>query len=167
MTYLDSAAKKLLSGYPQFDDGRVDYTRERVCYALNCTVFCNNEILLTRRSAKVIAYPGTLNGVSGFIDRLDLPIEEMTQNELAEELDQTADKVIVGKMIIQIDESINREWRVYPVLAIFNKKFTPKTNWENTSAEWYDINEIKTLNLMPGSREAMTEALSLIKTKGK
>lgn len=155
---------RITRDYPRFDDGRIDYTNEKVCFVLNCVVIYGDEILMTKRSADVIAYPNTLNGVSGFIDRTDLDIEELAKNELREELNAPIEKIIkfkISQPFIQIDESINREWHVFAVLAEFSEQFIPKINWENKSAEWFKIDDLKTMSLMPGFKETLDIALSL------
>lgn len=152
------------ANYPRFADGRIDYSSERVCFALNCVVVCGDEILLTRRSQDVLAYPGTLNGISGFIDRTDLSIEEQARIELQEEVCAPLDlveKMLVSEPFVQVDEGIGREWHVYAVLVEFKEKFTPKLNWENKEVGWYKISEAKELELMKGFRETLDKALSL------
>lgn len=156
--------QKLTQQYDRFDDGRIDYTNERVCYVLNCVVVHADSILLTRRSADVIAYPNTLNGISGFIDRTDMTLEAIARNELSEELqmpEELIENIIVSDPIIQVDESINREWHVFVVLVEVSEEFIPTTNWENKSAQWYSINEALRMELMPGFAATMQKALAL------
>ena len=49
--------RDLTADYPRFEDGRVNYTDERVCFVLNCVVVSGDQVLLTKRSSEVIAYP--------------------------------------------------------------------------------------------------------------
>lgn len=156
--------RRLTSHYNRFDDGRIDYTHEKVCYVLNCVVVFGNKILLTRRGADVIAYPNTLNGISGFIDSTDLSLEEIARKELSEELQMPmtiVKSIKISQPFVQIDERINREWHVFAVLVEVNEEFEPITNWENKSAMWYNIDESKSLELMPGFAETMHTALAL------
>lgn len=151
-------------GYQKFPDGRIDYTNERVCYVLNCTVVAGDKVLLTRRSSDVIAYPGTINGVSGFIDDTSTTIEEIAKQELVEELDAPLEKLKylkISEPLIQVDEEINREWHVYAVLAEFSEEFIPLTNWENKSAEWFVIRDVPSMKLMRGFLETFRAALKL------
>lgn len=150
--------------YPRFPDGRIDYSKERTCFVLNCVVISGSKILLTKRSADVIAYPNTINGISGFIDRTDISIERQAHIELIEELEAPTESIIylkVSEPFIQIDNSINREWHVYAVLVEFPELFVPQTNWENKSAEWYEIDTAKEMELMPGFQETLSTALTL------
>lgn len=150
--------------YPKFADGRIDYTNERICYVLNCVVVYDDKVLLTRRSSAVLAYPNTLNGVSGFIDDTSQTLEELAKLELAEELSAPAEKLqrlVVAKPFIQVDDAINREWHVYSVLAEFSDVFTPITNWENKSAEWFNIKDVPNMKLMRGFLETFQTAIKL------
>jgi hypothetical protein len=151
-------------GYPRFPDGRINYTNERICFVLNCVVCYKDQILLTKRSADVSTCPSTISGVSGFVDQVNMPIEDMAKNELIEELKAPLDKLtklIVSKSFIQTDNDINREWHIYAVLAEFSEKFQPKTNWENKTAEWFEIDQAKSMQLMPGFPETLRKALDL------
>lgn len=150
--------------YPRFPDGRIDYSNERVCFVLNCVVVCGAKVLLTKRGSEVIAYPNTINGISGFIDRTDISVESQAKIELDEELRAPLSqitKLVISEPFVQIDEKINREWHVFAVLVEYAETFQPKTNWENKSAEWYDIAAAKEMELMPGFRETLSKALSL------
>lgn len=156
--------KATTAEYPRFSDGRVNYSKERICFVLNCVVICGDKIMLTKRSADVIAYPGTINGISGFIDRTDISIEQQAHIELSEEL-KAPTKIItrlkISDPFIQIDDSINREWHVWAVLVEFPELFAPQTNWENKSAAWYEINKAKEMKLMPGFKDTLSIALNL------
>lgn len=157
---------KLTADYPRFSDGRIDYSHERVCFVVNCVVVCGDEVLLTRRSADVIAYPNTLNGVSGFLDRTDISIEEQIRVELHEELQAPlydVQRLVLHEPVVQIDEEIKREWHVWIALAEFSKKFEPVINWENKSVRWHDIRSARRLELMPGFEHTLQIALSMRK----
>ncbi|MDR1196953.1 MAG: DEAD/DEAH box helicase, partial [Candidatus Nomurabacteria bacterium] len=159
---LSSDAQKLLKTYPKFADGRIDYTNQKICYVTNCTVICGDEILLTERGADVIAYPNSLNGVSGFIDDLSLTLDAAVRQELSEELSAPSDfQLRIGAESVQLDEELGREWRVFPALAIFDKKFKPKTNWENKTAKWVKLSDVGKLKLMQHYAEVLKLALAL------
>ncbi len=156
--------------YPRFADGRIDYTNERVCYVLNCVVVSGTDVLLTKRSADVIAYPNTINGVSGFIDDTSKTLEEIATTELTEELEAPIEKLKrlkVAKPFIQIDDEIHREWHVYTVLAEFEATFVPQTNWENKSATWFAIRDVPDMTLMRGFLETFQTAMKLREEVGR
>ncbi len=143
------------NGYPRFADGRIDYSNEKMCFVVNCTTVCGDSVLLTHRSSSVIAYPNTWNGISGFIDNIK-PLIEIVADELKEEAgiaDSDIYKIKIYNKMVQVDDTINREWHVYPAIAWLNSKVDPRINWENKAIEWISINDVVKLNLMPGYRQ--------------
>ena len=161
--FMDSI-RDITADYPRFSDGRIDYTDKRVCFVLNCVVISGEHILLAKRDDDVIAYPNTLSGISGFIDRTDCDIETIARNELTEELRAPLDelqRIVVSKEFIQTDDAINREWHVFAVLVEFKHQFSPTINWENKTAAWYSLEDIGNMDVMPGFRETLDVALSL------
>jgi hypothetical protein len=156
--------KEITKNYARFKDGRIDYSNERICFVLNCVVVAGNKVLLTKRSSEVIAYPNTLSGVSGFIDKTDISILDQAKLELVEEVGAPLQKITrlkTSQPFIQVDDSINREWHVFAVLVEFSEIFTPKTNWENKSADWYELDSLNSIKLMPGFPETLSTALKL------
>jgi len=152
---------ELTKDYPRFKDGRIDYTNARVCPVLNCTVMCGDEVLLTYRSKDVIAYPETWNGISGFIDEIK-PFNQIVRDELSEEVNIQADDIAsisIRQKMIQIDDAINREWHVWPVLVELKRKPEIKTNWENKEAKWVLKNDVLKLALMPFYAETFQIAI--------
>ncbi len=152
---------EITKDYPRFKDGRIDYTHARVCPVIICTVVHGSEVLLTHRSADVIAYPDTWNGVAGFIDEIK-PLEEIVRNELAEEVAINADvikRIVLHKSIVQVDDAINREWIAFPVLVELLKKPVIKTNWENKAAKWVPFKDISNLKLVPFYPEVFKAAM--------
>ncbi len=151
----------MTEGYPRFADGRVDYTHARACPVVNCTVVYDDEVLLTYRSADVIAYPETWNGISGFIDRIQ-PLEDVVRDELAEEVGIVAAdiaKITIRDKMVQVDEAIDREWHVFPVLVELKRKPEIRTNWENKEAKWVKRSEVLGLELMPFYAETFRVAI--------
>lgn len=150
--------------YPRFADGRIDYTHARVCFAVNCVAVCGDKVLLTKRGSDVIAYPDTISGVSGFIDRTDISIEDQAKLELTEEVQAPLDKITslkVSHPIVRVDTTLNREWHIYAVYVEFSELFEPKINWENKAAQWHTISDVKNMELMPGFLELFETALHL------
>jgi 8-oxo-dGTP pyrophosphatase MutT (NUDIX family) len=150
--------------YPRFEDGRIDYTNEPVCFVINSVVAVGPEVLLVHRSAHVIAYPNTFSGVSGFIDRTGITLEQHALLELTEELDAPLALIRslqISEELVQPDASIGREWHVRAALVEFSEKFEPRTNWENKTAAWFLIEEVRKMELMPGFAETFEAALAL------
>lgn len=161
MTQLSRDVFDLVSTYPKFNDGRINYSHARVCPVVNCVVRCGEMVLLTRRGEDVIAYPNTVNGISGFIDEIK-SLEDIVYQELSEEvgLSKLAVKELrIFPEIIQTDDDINREWHVHSALAIVDDMFEPKINWENKEAVWMTIKEANSQELMWGFREVLDAVL--------
>lgn len=140
--------------YPRFADGRIDYTQARVCPVVNCTVMYGDEVLLTFRSAEVIAYPETWSGVSGFVDVIQ-PLEKTVLTELEEEVgiaEEHVEELVVFDKIVQADEALGREWHVFPAYARLQYKPEIRTNWENKHAVWVPRHEVLEMALLPGYR---------------
>lgn len=162
MTQLADDIVALISTYPKFDDGRIDYHTARVCPVVNCVVRCGDMVLMTRRGEEVLAYPNMINGISGFIDEIK-PLEDVVYQELIEELGlgkEDVKELNVFPKIVQVDDELNREWHVYPALAVVDEMFEPKINWENKEAVWMTIEQAKSQELMRGFREVLDVALS-------
>lgn len=161
MTELSEDITNHISTYPKFDDGRINYSDARVCPVVNCVVRCGDMVLMTRRGEEVIAYPNTINGISGFIDEIK-PLEEVVYQELSEEVGLSKEAVKDLKIfpkIVQADNELDREWHVYPALANVDEMFEPKINWENKEAEWMTIERAKSQKLMWGFREVLDTVL--------
>ena len=160
-----SEVTELTKAYPRFSDGRIDYTNERACPVVNCSVVYEDEVLLAYRSKDVVAYPETWNGISGFIDELK-PLEEIVRQELHEEMNigtSDIERIVVRSKIIQIDADINREWHVFPALVVLKRKPELTTNWENKTAKWVRQDDVLGLDLMPGFAESYKNALGLVR----
>lgn len=112
----------------------------------------------------MIAYPDAISGISGFIDDMNMSVEETARNELSEEAGAPLDDIIklaVGEKIIQTDSNLGREWHVYPVLVEFKNVFDPVINWENKSVFWHDLDRLDELTLMPGYADILAAALKM------
>ena len=156
--------RDLTADYPRFEDGRVNYTDERVCFVLNCVVVSGDQVLLTKRSSEVIAYPELVNGISGFIDNPNLSIEDIAYGELAEEIGISGQHIINMKLsqpFVQIDQQLDREWHVIAILVELASTVTPRLNWENKSAAWFNLEEVPKMKLMPGFAETVGAALAM------
>lgn len=110
MTQLPKDTIDLISTYPKFDDGRINYSNVRVCPVVNCVVRCGDMVLMTRRGEDVLAYPNTVNGVSGFIDEIK-SLEDVVYQELIEEVGlrkEDVKELNIFTKIVQTDDELNR-----------------------------------------------------------
>lgn len=111
-----------------------------------------------------MAHAGKYSGISGFIDRTDCSIIDIARIELEEELRAPLTDIVVcdvGNPVIVDDSSTGRVWHDYPVLVEFTHEFTPTINWENTSAQWYDLDDIDYLPFVPQFNRTLRAALAL------
>jgi ADP-ribose pyrophosphatase YjhB (NUDIX family) len=152
--------EELTRDLPHFDDGRINFTGVRKAPVLNVVVYCNDEILIVKRSQKVSAYRGLWNGISGFIDE-PKPIEDFAMQELSEELSATPDAIRLAAPYEVEDREIDRVWIVYPVLAIFEKKPEIVLDWEHTDFVWIKSEDIEDYDYVKDFNVSVTKALAL------
>lgn len=113
------------------------------------------------RSKQVIAYPETWNGISGFIDTIK-PLEELARQELKEEANivpEDIKAITVRPMLRQTDDTVNREWLVFPLLVELKRRPNLQTNWESNTASWVPREQVLALKLMPFYAETFQKAL--------
>lgn len=156
--------EELTEGLPRFDDGRIDYTHASKAPVLNTVVYCNGEILLVKRSNKVLVYQGMWNGVTGFIDEL-LPIEDIAKQELSEEI--TLDESVIDAIKITSpyeleDPEVGRTWVVYPVLVVLTQKPVITLDWEHTDFAWINPADLKDYNFVKDYDKSVGIALALL-----
>ena len=104
-----------------------------------------NKLLILKRSDKVRTMKGLWSGVSGLIEKEEVPINR-AKIEIFEEVGITEDKITlvksIEKIIISSPQYENHEWIVFPFL--FETKHTEiKLNWENSEYRWINDNELK------------------------
>jgi ADP-ribose pyrophosphatase YjhB (NUDIX family) len=128
--------KSLSTRLPKFDDGRINYTGSNTAAITIIFVRCRDEILLLKRSDKVINYKSMWDFVSGFYDRL-VPAEEIAREELREELGISSGyRIVLRDPFEQVEEAISRKWIIFPVIAEFEVKPKITLNWENADYVW-------------------------------
>ncbi len=138
--------------------GQIDFTNARYAPTFNAVLTDGQKILMIKRSNKVGFYPGTWNGVSGFLDD-NQKIEDKFAEELEEELglSKAAIKSIkVGRPFLQDAPDYGKVWVVLPMLVSLKPgKF--RLNWEADEAKWLRLAEIKKMELMPGFDQVIRE----------
>ena len=110
-----------------------------------------NKLLILKRSDKVRSMKGLWSGVSGLIEKGEIPINR-AKIEIFEEVGIIEDKITLVKSIEKIKISSpqyeNHEWIVFPFL--FETKQTEiKLNWENSEYRWINDNELKNYETVP------------------
>ena len=138
--------------------GQTDYTNIRYAPVINSLVMHKDKILLVRRSSDMRLYPDHWNGISGFLDDSS-SIEDKIYEELREELGLSkfaVDSMERGRPFIQEAPEYKKTWLVVPVLVRLNQ-VKLKLNWEASHAEWFTVNEVKKLDLLPGFIDVVAE----------
>lgn len=67
----------------------------------------------------------------------------------------------LSQPFVQIDQQLDREWHVVAILVELASTVTPRLNWENKSAAWFNLKEVPKMKLMPGFAETVTTALAM------
>ena len=110
-----------------------------------------NKLLILKRSDKVRSMKGLWSGVSGIIEKGEIPINR-AKIEIFEELGIIEDKIILVKSIEKIKISSpqyeNHEWIIFPFL-FKTKQMKIKLNWENSEYKWINANELKNYEIVP------------------
>ena len=127
---------------------------------VNAILECQGKILLLKRDDKVATHWGLWSPVGGYLEDGHTPLEQ-ARKEAREELGINP-KVLgnyrLGKNFVIREKSIDRVWRVYPVLFRLKKMPRVKLDWENVAYRWVkplEIKKIKTVefriwNLLKG-----------------
>ena len=110
-----------------------------------------NKLLILKRSDKVRSMKGLWSGVSGIIEKGEIPINR-AKIEIFEEIGIIEDKITlvksIEKMKISSPQYENHEWEIFSFL--FETKETKiKLNWENSDFKWINKNELKNYQTVP------------------
>ena len=143
--------------------GQVDFTNVRWAPVINCVLKFRNKILVVQRSPHMRFYPGSWNGISGFLDD-QKSLKEKVYQEVKEELGFSSKQVLSTKLgtIFNLDEpKYKKTWIVHPVLVRVSTDDI-KLDWEAVNHKWLAPQNAKTLKLLPEFNRVL-KALSLIK----
>ena len=127
------------------------------------TSFIQDEqkLLILRRSNKVKTMKGLWAGISGIIEKNELPLTR-AKIEIYEETGISEDKIRLiknaAKLRIHSPQYENHEWEIFPFL--FEAKNPDiKLNWENSEYTWITINELKNYNTVPSLEKVLQNLL--------
>lgn len=134
-----------------FPDGRIDFHGASEASALNIVIFHNGQILLLKRSEKVLEYKSKWNVVGGYLDEIK-PIKKKALEELSEELGIVEDDIAdirIGECILTRDESISITWYIVPVRVILKRRPEIKLDFEHTDYRWINPEDIFDYDTVP------------------
>ena len=124
------------------------------------TTFLTNsgKILLLKRSQKVKTMKNLWAGISGIIENDEKPLNRAII-EIFEEVGMKKSEVKLVKegdvIMIESPQYENHQWEVYPFLFSCNHKKI-KLNWENSDAQWIDVEAINDFTTVPSLEKVLT-----------
>ena len=121
----------------------------------------SEKILLLKRSQKVKTMKNLWAGISGIIENDEKPLNRAII-EIFEEVGMKKSEVKLVKegdvIMIESPQYENHQWEVYPFLFSCNHKEI-KLNWENSDAQWIDVDAINDFTTVPSLEKVLTRLL--------
>ena len=121
----------------------------------------DEKILLLKRSDKVKTMRGLWAGVSGIIEKDEMPLSR-AKIEIFEEVGIEEEWIELLKAVQQIKivspQYKNHGWNIFPFL-FSNKNVEIKLNWENSEFRWIKPNEIINYKTVPDLDKILTNLL--------
>jgi len=121
----------------------------------------NKKILILKRSEKVKSMKGLWAGISGIIEKDEIPLER-AKIEIFEEVGVLENEIRLIKstkeMRINSPQYKNHEWEIFPFL-FESKKPNVKLNWENSEFRWIEIEELKNYETVPSLEKILFNLL--------
>ncbi len=121
----------------------------------------NEKLLILKRSDKVKSMKGLWAGISGIIERNEVPLKR-AKIEIFEEVGITEDMITLVKsseeMRINSPQYENHEWEIFPFL-FEAKNPTIKLNWENSDFKWINIDELENYETVPSLQKVLINLL--------
>ncbi len=124
---------------------------------VTCFLTNGEKILLLKRSNKVRSMKELWAGISGIIEKDELPIAR-AKIEIFEEvgLDDEQIRLVkkAEKMRIVSPQYKNHEWEVFPFL-FETKNPEIKLNWENSEYNWIKVEDISNYDTVPSLKKVL------------
>ena len=153
---LEKDLHRVSGALPKFVDGRINYKNSNELFVLVIFVKFKEEILLLKRSDKVMNYKNLWTGLGGFIDE-QKPLKSKILEELQEELaiSNNAIKSIQLFNPMDIVKGDNHICHIYPGLVELHEKVNITLDWEHTEYKWINVEMINCLDLAPNTVEIL------------
>ena len=154
--------KELYVKLPKFEDGRIDYSNSSVAPVVTIFIKYKNNILLLKRSDKVMNYKEKWNTIAGYLDELK-PVKDKILEEVSEELGINENGILsikLGESYKFTDNKINKTWIICPVLILLKEKINIKLDWEHTEYKWIEPDEVKNFDTVPNLEESLFKILN-------
>jgi len=124
---------------------------------VTCFLTNGKKILILKRSNNVKSMKGLWAGISGIIEKNELPLVR-AKIEIFEELGIKDEEIKLLKesetMRIISPQYENHEWEVYPFLfEAENPKI--KLNWENSEYKWINADDVSNYKTVPSLEKVL------------
>jgi len=121
----------------------------------------DQKLLILRRSDKVKTMKGLWAGISGIIEKNEIPLTR-AKIEIYEETGISEEKIrfikAAEKLRVNSPQYENHEWEIFPFL--FEAKNPDiRLNWENSEYMWITIDELKNYNTVPSLEKVLQNLL--------
>lgn len=121
----------------------------------------DEKLLILRRSNKVKTMKGLWAGISGIIEKNEVPLTR-AKIEIYEETGISEDKIkfIKAAKILKVNspQYENHQWEIFPFL-FEAKNPNIKLNWENSEYVWITIDELSNYNTVPSLEKVLQNLL--------
>jgi 8-oxo-dGTP pyrophosphatase MutT (NUDIX family) len=121
----------------------------------------DQRVLILKRSNKVKTMKGLWAGISGIIEKNEMPLTR-AKIEIYEETGISENKIrfvkAAGMLKVNSPQYENHEWEIFPFL-FEAKNPSIKLNWENSEYEWIRIDELKKYKTVPSLEKVLQNLL--------
>ncbi len=141
--YMD-IIRECSEGLPQFSDGRIDFSDASIIPVVNVIVAHDDEVLLLKRSSKVLTNKNKWDCIGGYLDEIVSP-EEKALSEAREEIGISKGivrAVFTGEPFNIIERHPQRRWIVFPVLLELSEKPKIVLDEEHVKHAWVKRDKI-------------------------
>jgi len=121
----------------------------------------NGKLLILKRSDKVKSMKGLWAGISGIIEKNEVPLKR-ARIEIFEEVGITEDMIKLVRsaeeMRVNSPQYENHEWKIFPFLFEAENPII-KLNWENSEYKWINMEDLKNYNTVPSLQKVLFNLL--------
>ena len=121
----------------------------------------NEKLLILKRSDKVKSMKGLWAGISGIIEKNEVPLKR-AKIEIFEEVGLTEDMITLVKsadeMRVNSPQYENHEWEIFPFLFEAKNPMI-KLNWENSDFKWINVKELENYDTVPSLQKVLFNLL--------
>ncbi len=121
----------------------------------------NDKLLILKRSDKVKSMKGLWAGISGIIEKNEVPLKR-AKIEIFEEVGLTEDMITLvrsaDEMRVNSPQYENHEWEIFPFLFEAKNPMI-KLNWENSDFKWINVEELENYDTVPSLQKVLFNLL--------